>query len=163
MTGFTHLDNNGNAVMVDISEKPVTKREAVAHGIIRMNRECFEMLKAGTHKKGDVLAVARVAGIMGAKKTSEIVPLCHNIPLEHIMTDLRLIEEECAIEAVCSVISEGKTGAEMEALTGASAALLTVYDMCKAVDRAMVMEDIRLLSKSGGRSGDYIAENKSEK
>ena len=153
---MTHFDNAGNAIMVDISGKDITARKAVAEGIIRMSRECFEMVKTGGHKKGDVLGAARIAGIMGAKKTSELIPLCHNIGLTSVSIDFEMLEGECAVKAVCSVSCEGRTGAEMEALTGVNIALLTVYDMCKAVDRAMTMDGICLRAKSGGKSGDYV-------
>lgn len=141
--------------MVDISGKQVTARAARAQGTIRMSAECFDMVKNGGHKKGDVLAVARVAGIMGAKKTSELIPLCHNIGLTSVSIDFELLEDESAIRAVCSVSCEGKTGAEMEALTGVNVTLLTVYDMCKAVDRGMIIENVHLDSKSGGKTGEY--------
>ena len=152
---LTHIDENGNARMVDVSEKEATKRTAVAQGFITMTRECYEMVKDGTHKKGDVAGVARVAGIMGAKKTAELIPLCHNIPLSNAELDFEYDDEKCMIKAVCTVSCEAKTGVEMEALTGVQIALLTVYDMCKAVDRAMVMDGIRLVSKSGGKSGNW--------
>ena len=152
---MTHLDDHGHAVMVDISGKPVTERKAAAQGTIRMSGECFRMVKNGGHKKGDVLAVARIAGIMGAKKTGELIPLCHNIGLTSVCVDFEFLDDENAIKATCNVSCEGRTGAEMEALTGVNAALLTVYDMCKAVDKSMVMDNIHLDSKSGGKSGEY--------
>ena len=152
---MTHFDGTGNAVMVDVSEKPVTARKAVAEGSILMNWECFEMVRNGEHKKGDVLAVARIAGIMGAKKASELIPLCHNINLTSVNIDFEMIEDEPRIRAICTVSCEEKTGAEMEALTGVNIALLTVYDMCKAVDKKMVIENVHLISKSGGKSGDF--------
>lgn len=153
MEQLTHLDENGAARMVDVSEKSDSAREAVAAGRICMSAECFALVKDGAVKKGDVLAVARVAGIMGAKKTSELVPLCHVIGLTGVELEFVLHEEDCAIEARCTAKTVGKTGVEMEALTGVQVALLTIYDMCKAVDRGMVMTDIRLLRKSGGKSG----------
>lgn len=152
---MTHFDPKGDAIMVDISEKPVTERTATAEGIIRMSEECFEKVKSGGHKKGDVLGVARIAGIMGAKQTSGLIPLCHNIGLTSVSIDFEMLEDENAVRAVCTVGCEGRTGAEMEALTGVNIALLTVYDMCKAVDKGMVMDGIRLIAKSGGKSGDY--------
>ena len=154
-TEMTHFDAGGNAVMVDVSGKSVTSRKAVAEGSIIMNRECFEMVRNGEHKKGDVLAVARIAGIMGAKKTSDLIPLCHNIVLTSVNVDFELLEDKPGIRVYCTAGCEGKTGAEMEALTGANIALLTVYDMCKAVDKKMIIENVHLVSKSGGKSGDF--------
>ncbi len=153
---MTHFDGSGNAVMVDISEKAVTERKAKAEGMIRMSPECYEMVKRGEHKKGDVLAVARIAGIMGAKHTGDLIPLCHNIGLTYVGVDFEFLDGENSVKAVCSVACTGRTGAEMEALTGVNVALLTVYDMCKAVDRQMSMENIRLVSKSGGKSGEFL-------
>ncbi|MCR5683933.1 MAG: cyclic pyranopterin monophosphate synthase MoaC [Lachnospiraceae bacterium] len=152
---LTHIDENGNACMVDISEKAVTKRTALARGNIRMTRACYDLVKSGGIKKGDVTGTARIAGIMGAKRTQELIPLCHNIPLSKVAVDFEFDDENCVIRAICTVSCEGKTGVEMEALTGVQIALLTIYDMCKAADRSMVMEDIRLVSKSGGKSGEY--------
>ena len=137
MNQLTHLDENGAARMVDVSEKTDTVREAMAAGSIRMSAECFALVKNGAVKKGDVLSVARIAGIMGAKKTFELVPLCHCIGLTGVELEFLMHEENC----------------EIEALTGVQIALLTIYDMCKAIDRGMVMTDIRLLKKSGGKSG----------
>ena len=153
--GFTHIDEHGNAVMVDVGAKDVTARRAVAEGRIRMSRECFELVKAGRMKKGDVLGVAQVAGIMAAKKTAELIPLCHTLLLTNVKVELELLDDESAVRAVCSVRCDGKTGVEMEALTGASVALLTVYDMCKAVDRAMEIASVHLVEKHGGKSGDF--------
>ena len=150
---LTHFDASGNAVMVDVSEKNVTFREATAHGIITMNAEAFAAVESGTVKKGDVLGVARIAGIMATKRTSELIPLCHPLPLTKVSVDFRLLPERQAVEALCTVKTAGVTGVEMEALTGASAACLTIYDMCKAVDRGMEIVDVRLLHKEGGRSG----------
>ena len=155
MADFNHFDGDGNAVMVDVGGKATTKRTAVAAGSIRMSGECFSMVKAGTVGKGDVLGVARIAGIMAAKQTPAIIPLCHVIPLEKAAVDFRLEEERWEIAATCTVKTTGVTGVEMEALTGVSAALLTIYDMCKAVDKSMVISDIRLLEKTGGKSGVY--------
>lgn len=153
MNQLTHLDENGAARMVDVSEKTDTVREAMAAGSIRMSAECFALVKNGAVKKGDVLSVARIAGIMGAKKTFELVPLCHCIGLTGVELEFLMHEENCEIEAHCRTMTVGKTGVEMEALTGVQIALLTIYDMCKAIDRGMVMTDIRLLKKSGGKSG----------
>ena len=153
MIQLTHLDENGAARMVDVSEKTDTVREAMAAGSIRMSEECFALVKNGAVKKGDVLSVARIAGIMGAKKTFELVPLCHCIGLTGVELEFLMHEENCEIEAHCRTKTVGKTGVEMEALTGVQIALLTIYDMCKAIDRGMVMTDIRLLKKSGGKSG----------
>ena len=150
---FTHFDQSGNAWMVDVGGKPETEREAVAGGSIRMSRECFEKVAAGTMQKGDVLGVARIGGIMGAKKTSDLIPLCHILNLTKLSVDFELDRERSEIHAVCTAKTTGKTGVEMEALTGVSMALLTIYDMCKAVDKRMEIGQIRLLKKSGGKSG----------
>ena len=153
---LTHFDNSGKARMVDVSGKEETRREAVAEGRIRMNRECFSLVASGTAAKGDVLGAARIAGIMGAQRTADLIPLCHSLGLTGLTMDLELLPEECAVRAVCTARTVGKTGAEMEALTGVSTALLTVYDMCKAADRTMEIGQIRLLKKSGGKSGEFI-------
>lgn len=155
---FTHFNDSGEAVMVDISDKEITKRTAMAVGTIKLSRECFEKVKEGSVKKGDVLAVARVAGIMAAKNTSALIPLCHILPLTGVEIEFRLLEDRFAIEACCKVKTVGKTGVEMEALTGVNVALLTIYDMCKAISKDMVMEQIHLLEKHGGKSGDYFYE-----
>ena len=152
---FTHFDYRGNAVMVDVSEKQVTVRTAVAAGLISMNENAMRAILGGTAKKGDVLAVARIAGIMAAKRCAELIPLCHPLNFDECTIDFLLDEKKKEIEALCSVKLSGKTGAEMEALTGVSVVLLTIYDMCKALDKAMVIGNVRLLEKSGGRSGDY--------
>lgn len=141
--------------MVDVGDKAETKREAVARGSIFMSPECLEKVAQGTMAKGDVLGVARVAGIMGAKKTSELIPLCHILNLTKLTVDFTIKKETNEIEAVCTARTTGKTGVEMEALTGVSVALLTVYDMCKAVDKAMEIGDIYLEHKSGGKSGEF--------
>ena len=146
----------GNAVMVDVSEKPVTAREATAHGIITMNADAFAAVESGTVKKGDVLGVARVAGIMATKRTSELIPLCHPLPLTKVQIEFDLLPERRAVEARCTVKTSGVTGVEMEALTGVSTALLTIYDMCKAVDKGMELGEIHLVEKTGGKSGHYI-------
>lgn len=157
MSELTHIDPNGNAVMVDVSEKNITARTAIASGRIRMNQAAFQAVQNHTAKKGDVLTVAQVAGIMGAKRTSELIPLCHVLPLTKCAITFALFPELGEIEATCTVRCEGKTGVEMEALTGVSTALLTVYDMCKAVDKSMEISGIHLLEKEGGKSGHYRA------
>ena len=145
-----------HTVMVDVSAKPVTAREATAHGIITMNAEAFAAVQSGTVKKGDVLGVARIAGIMATKRTSELIPLCHPLPLTKAGIEFRLLPERQAVEALCTVKTSGVTGVEMEALTGVSTALLTIYDMCKAVDKGMELGEIHLVEKTGGKSGHYI-------
>lgn len=150
---FTHLDENGNACMVDVSAKKDTVREALASGVIRMSKICFAKLEEGSIEKGDVLAAARIAGIMGAKKTSELIPLCHILNLTKVSIDFEPDREKSLIRVICTARCVGKTGVEMEALTGVSTALLTIYDMCKAVDKTMEISEIRLLRKSGGKSG----------
>ena len=152
---FTHFDEQGNARMVDVGEKADTKREAVAKGSIFMSPECLKLVKEGSMAKGDVLGCARIAGIMGAKRTSDLIPLCHILNLTKLSVDFEIKEETNEIKASCTVRTTGKTGVEMEALTGVTVALLTIYDMCKAVQKDMRIENIRLLSKSGGKSGDY--------
>ena len=156
---LTHFDAEGNAVMVDVSGKPVTSREATAHGIITMNEDAFAAVQNGTVKKGDVLGVARVAGIMATKRTSELIPLCHPLMLSKVEVNLQAQPEHnrVRIESLCRLT--GKTGVEMEALTGVSTALLTIYDMCKAVDRGMRIDQTLLLHKDGGRSGEYSRTN----
>lgn len=141
--------------MVDVTSKKETLREAKASGCITMSRECFEKVAEGSTGKGDVLGVARVAGIMGAKRTSELIPLCHILNLTKLSIDFEMDEERAAIRAVCTARCDGKTGVEMEALTGVSVCLLTIYDMCKAVDKTMELGEIRLEEKSGGKSGDF--------
>ena len=153
---FTHFDENGNALMVDVSEKAETKREATARGSIYMSPQCLKKVEERTMAKGDVLGVARVAGIMGAKKTSELIPLCHLLNLTKLTVDFTIKEETNEIEAVCTARTKGKTGVEMEALTGVNIALLTFYDMCKAVDKSMEMGNIYLEHKSGGKSGEFV-------
>lgn len=152
---FTHFDDQGNALMVDVGDKTETKREAVARGSISMSRECIDMVARGTMAKGDVLGVARVAGIMGAKRTSELIPLCHILNLTKLAIDFSIDQEAGRIEAVCTARTTGRTGVEMEALTGVSVALLTIYDMCKAVDKSMEIGTIYLEHKSGGKSGEF--------
>ena len=155
---LTHFDAAGNAVMVDVSAKPVTAREAIAHGIITMNAEAFAAVQSGTVKKGDVLAVAQVAGIQAAKHNWELIPMCHPLPLTGIDITFRLSDEPCMVEIQAAVTCTGVTGVEMEALTAVSVAALTVYDMCKAVQKDMEITNIRLLEKSGGKSGNYQRE-----
>ena len=156
MSKLTHLNTRGEAHMVDVGDKPVTAREAVAEGWIRMRPETLKLVVDGGHKKGDVLAVARIAGIMAAKKTAELVPLCHPIPLTAVEVVLTSDVTSSSIHCRAIARTSGQTGVEMEALTAVQIALLTVYDMCKAVDRGMTLTDIRLVSKSGGRSGDWV-------
>ncbi len=155
MSKLTHLDDSGAAYMVDIADKPATVRKATAEGRITMSSEALAAIRDGTTKKGDVLAVARVAGIMAAKKTSDLIPLCHPIALSSVTVDFSL--NATSITATSTACTTGSTGVEMEALTAVSTALLTLYDMAKALDRSMVISDIRLLAKSGGRSGDWRA------
>ena len=155
MDGLTHIDENGNAVMVDVSGKEVTERAAVAEGTIRMNREAYTAIVTRTAKKGDVLSVAQVAGIMAAKRTWELIPLCHPLALNKCEITFVVDPQRMAVTAACTVRVSGRTGVEMEALTGVSVALLTIYDMCKAVDRCMEIGEIRLLQKSGGKSGKF--------
>ena len=153
---FTHVDAAGNARMVDVGEKAVTHRTAVAVGRVTMSPECFAAVAEGRAKKGDVLGVARIAGIMATKRTSELIPLCHPLPLSKLTVDFHLLPEQQAVEAVCTARTIGVTGVEMEALTGVSAALLTIYDMCKAVDKGMELGEIHLVEKTGGKSGHYV-------
>lgn len=154
---FTHFDEKGQAIMVDISAKGETSREATACGTIRVSTACMEKILHGGVKKGDVLGTARLAGIMGAKKTSELIPLCHMIGLTGVFIEFEIQEDRGEIKALCTAKTVGKTGVEMEALTGVSTALLTIYDMCKAIDKRMEIGGICLLKKSGGKSGDFIA------
>ncbi|MCY4395805.1 MAG: cyclic pyranopterin monophosphate synthase MoaC [Rhodospirillaceae bacterium] len=153
--GFTHLDAQGAARMVDVGGKEITKRRAVARGSIRMAASTLEKIEASTIAKGDVLATARLAGIMAAKRTAELIPLCHPLPITSISVDLAPDRENAALEIAATVACTGRTGVEMEALTAVSIAALAVYDMCKAIDRGMEIGDIRLEEKSGGRSGDW--------
>ena len=155
---FTHFDERGNARMVNVGGKINTKRVAVAAGRVLVNRATFDLIRSGGCKKGDVLTVAQVAGIMGAKHTPELIPMCHPVPLTGVELTLRLSEETLSVEIEATASCTGPTGVEMEALTAVSAAALTVYDMCKAVQRDMVIDDIRLLRKSGGASGDFVRE-----
>ncbi len=154
---FTHFDNGGRAIMVDVGQKPVTERRAVASGRVVVSRETFDLIRTGGMKKGDVLAVARIAGIMAAKRTADLIPMTHNISFDGARVDLCLNKDKCCVDITASVSSCGRTGVEMEALTAVSVAALTVYDMCKAVQKDMVIQDIRLEKKSGGVHGDYTA------
>jgi cyclic pyranopterin phosphate synthase len=158
MSGFTHFDEDGKAAMVDVTDKAASERVATARGTVVMAPETFALIRDGGVKKGDVLSVARLAGIMGAKRTPELIPLCHPLALTSVKVDLALSETRPAVEITATCKLTGKTGVEMEALTAVAIAALTVYDMCKAVDRAMRIEDIRLTHKSGGKSGTYEAE-----
>ena len=155
---FTHFDSEGNARMVDVGGKEETKREATARGKIYMSRQCLDMVTQKTMAKGDVLGVARVAGIQAVKRTWELIPLCHPLMLTHASIDFDILEADCAVRARCTVKLSGKTGVEMEALTGVSVALLTIYDMCKAMDKSMELTDIHLVHKEGGKSGVYDRE-----
>jgi cyclic pyranopterin phosphate synthase len=155
MTKLTHLDDAGNAAMVDISAKDATVREAQAEGRISMSAEALAAIRGGAVKKGDVLATARIAGIMAAKKTSELIPLCHPLALSKVAVDFEFESDGIRVTALARLT--GQTGVEMEAITAASVALLTIYDMAKALDKAMVISGVRLLSKSGGKSGDWRA------
>ena len=152
---FTHFNEEGKARMVDVSEKDVTDRKAVASGRVFLNEETFGLVKSGGMKKGDVLTVAQVAGIMAAKKTPDIIPMCHPVIIDGIDMHLTLNEEDLSVDIEASVNCGGRTGVEMESLTAVSAAALTVYDMCKAVQRDIVISDIKLMKKSGGVHGDY--------
>jgi len=155
MSDLTHFNARGEAHMVDVGGKDVTPRVAIAEGRITMQEKTLALVLSGGHKKGDVLGIARVAGIMAAKKTSDLVPLCHPLALTSVEVDLKADRGEAGVTCRASVACNGRTGVEMEALTAVQIALLTVYDMCKAVDRSMTMDRIRLVSKSGGRSGDW--------
>ncbi len=155
MADFTHFNDEGRAKMVDVGEKPVTVRTAVAAARVLVNEETFRLIKTGGIKKGDVLTVAQVAGVMGAKRTPDLIPMCHPILIDGINLSLHLDEARRSVEIEATVSCAGRTGVEMEALTAASTAALTVYDMCKAVQKDMVITDLRLLRKSGGVHGDY--------
>lgn len=157
MAELTHFNEQGRAHMVDVTEKSVTHRTAVAAGEIHVSQEIMAHIRAGTLKKGDVLAVAQVAGIMAAKKNWELIPMCHPLPLTGVDISFSLSEDPCMVEIQATVTCTGVTGVEMEALTAVSVAALTIYDMCKAVQKDMHINNIRLLSKSGGKSGNYIA------
>ena len=153
---LTHFDAKGQAIMVDVTHKEETSRTAVAKGRIRVSPETLQAITEGTAKKGDVLGVALVAGIMAVKRTSELIPMCHPLMLGKCSVDFRLDKEQCEVEAICTASLKGQTGVEMEALTGVSVALLTIYDMCKAIDKRMEITGIHLAKKTGGKSGLFI-------
>jgi cyclic pyranopterin phosphate synthase len=155
MSELTHFNQAGEAHMVDVGGKAVTDRVAVAAGTIKMLPETFALIEQGGHKKGDVLGIARIAGIMAAKRTAELIPLCHPLALTKVSVDFELDKDASAVHCRSQVGTSGQTGVEMEALTAVQVALLTIYDMCKAVDRGMVMTDIQLLEKAGGKSGHW--------
>lgn len=158
MSDFTHFNDQGRAKMVNVGEKPITQRVAVAAGRVLVNEHTFSLIRSGGLKKGDVLTVAQIAGVMGAKRTPDLIPMCHIVQVEGIDLELHLDEERHSVEITASVCCDGRTGVEMEALTAVSTAALTVYDMCKAVQKDMTIADIRLLSKTGGVHGDYKRE-----
>jgi cyclic pyranopterin phosphate synthase len=158
MSAFSHFDESGNAVMVDVTGKAVTERVAIASGQVLMQPETLALIERGGVGKGDVLGVARLAGIMGAKRTAELIPLCHPLPLSSVQVELTCRSDPPAVEITATCRSVGRTGVEMEALCAVSAAALTVYDMCKALDRGMRIADIRLRHKAGGKSGTYTAD-----
>ena len=158
MSDFTHFNDQGRAKMVNVGEKPITQRVAVAAGRVLVNEHTFSLIRSGGRKKGDVLTVAQIAGVMGAKRTPDLIPMCHIVQVEGIDLELHLDEERHSVEITASVCCDGRTGVEMEALTAVSTAALTVYDMCKAVQKDMTITDIRLLSKTGGVHGDYKRE-----
>jgi cyclic pyranopterin phosphate synthase len=157
MTRLTHLDDQGKASMVDVSAKAVTRRKAVARGSVTMKPETLALIMAGGVAKGDVLAVARIAGITAAKRTGELIPLCHTLPLDHVALNFSCNEARSRVEIEATAVVTGRTGVEMEALTAVSVAALTIYDMCKAADRSMVIGELRLIHKSGGKSGEFNA------
>ena len=158
MSDFTHFNEQGRAKMVDVGEKPVSQRVAVAAARVLVNEHTFSLIQSGGMKKGDVLTVAQIAGVMGAKRTPDLIPMCHPILMDGINLDLHLDESRLSVEIQATVRCDGRTGVEMEALTAVSTAALTVYDMCKAVQKDMTITDIRLLSKTGGVHGDYHRE-----
>jgi cyclic pyranopterin phosphate synthase len=158
MTTLTHLDEQGRAHMVDVGEKPVTERVATAEALVAMQPETLALIQSGGHKKGDVFAVARIAGIQAAKQCSNLIPLCHPLMLTSVKVELSAEVEASRVRILATCKVAGQTGVEMEALTAASVAALTLYDMCKAVDRGMSIEHVRLLEKAGGRSGHWIAQ-----
>lgn len=155
---LNHFDSKGNAIMVDVTEKKATERQAIARGKIFVNEETYKRILEGNMAKGDVLAVARVAGIMATKKTSDLIPMCHPLMLTKSQIDFEFNEEEKSITAISLVKLAGQTGVEMEALTGVNVALLTIYDMCKAIDKNMVISDVHLVEKTGGKSGRFVFE-----
>jgi len=155
MSQLTHFNQAGEAHMVDIADKPSSARRAIAAGRILMQAETLELIRQGGHKKGDVLGVARIAGIMATKRTSDLVPMCHPLALTHVAVEFETDTDAGAVECTVTAETTGQTGVEMEALTGVQVTLLTIYDMCKSVDRGMVISDVRLLEKSGGKSGHW--------
>ena len=157
MSSLTHFDAGGHAHMVDVGDKDISHRIAVAAGRIRMLPATLDLIRSGTTRKGDVLGVARIAAIQGAKKTSELIPLCHPLAITRVAVEFAIDDAATAIECRATVETRGPTGVEMEALTAVQIGLLTIYDMCKAVDRGMVIESVRLIEKRGGKSGDYVA------
>ena len=159
MPKLTHLDDSGQARMVNVGDKPTTQRQAIAHGRVQMQAETLALIMAGNMKKGDVLTIAQLAGVMAAKQTSTLIPLCHPLPLTHISVTCTPNTAETCIDIEALARVTGQTGVEMEALTAVSVAALTIYDMAKAVDRTMHLTDIRLVQKSGGQSGDFVAPN----
>ena len=156
---FSHFNEYGEAMMVDIANKDITHRQAIAEGTIRMNEECFKKITDKTIKKGDVLGVAKIAGIMGAKKCSDLIPLCHQINLNKVDIEFKLLEESHEIKVIVITSTDAKTGVEMEALVGVNTTLLTIYDMCKAIDKSMEIHSINLVEKIGGKSGRFINES----
>ena len=158
MSGLTHFDASGQAHMVDVSDKASTNRIAVAEGFVKMSPETLELITEGRAKKGDVLAVARLAGIMGAKRTADLIPLCHPLPITKVALELTAAPDRPGVRVEATVKTAGQTGVEMEALTAVTTACLTIYDMVKAVEKSMVIEDVRLILKDGGKSGRYEAE-----
>jgi cyclic pyranopterin phosphate synthase len=158
MSDLTHFNQAGEAHMVDVGDKSVTKRVATAEGEIRMLDDTLNLIQQGNHKKGDVLGIARIAGIMAAKRTSDLIPLCHPLALTKVTVDFKVDEQAATVQCIAQVATSGQTGVEMEALTAVQVSLLTIYDMCKAVDRGMVMSNIRLLEKAGGKSGHWVRE-----
>ena len=155
MSEFTHFDEKGNACMVDVSDKDVTRRSATAQGTIKVSREVMDAVLGRKIKKGDVFTVAQVAGIAGTKRTADLIPMCHPLSLTNASVTFDIDEDTCTITAVCTAVCEGKTGVEMEVLTGTAIALLTIYDMCKSIDKRMVISDIHLIEKTGGKSGEF--------
>lgn len=159
MQDFTHFNEEGRAKMVDVGEKPVSRRTAVAAARVLVSRETFDLIKTGGMKKGDVLTVAQIAGVMGAKRTPDLIPMCHPILMDGIDLSLKLNEVHCCVDIEAAVSCDGRTGVEMEALTAAATAALTVYDMCKAVQKDITITDLRLLKKTGGVHGDFTRED----
>lgn len=155
MNELTHFNQSGEAHMVDVGEKPLTQRTAITEGYIEMQKDTLRLIIEGQHKKGDVLSIARIAGIMASKKTAELIPLCHPLPITHVEIKLSVDAKKSRVYCQATVKTNGQTGVEMEALNATQVALLTIYDMCKAVDRGMIIQSVRLLSKEGGKSGHW--------